>query len=155
MVAVKRMKYLTNRKLGNHDSADAGFTTDTTASGDWHDHGDTIKNDWKTPGSAHSGQDLGQLINSPSASFAIVQAGPRQYMAVKTRETPRGVDTKQLNDAVHQRALFLHGSMPTMSWIDASEQAAKEYAAKYNLGYYEGRDGMFKRVPLPPYRPER
>ena len=117
------------------------------AAGEFHLH---PRVDGKAAGGSLSGRDAGALINSRSASFIIAQDGPQQYMFVKTRETPSKVDGEVPNDENRRRADFLHASMPDMSWVDATDQAARETASRFNLGYYRGQGGVFKRVSLPP-----
>ena len=140
---------LADRTAGEKDGANAKAMYSPYSYGGHHNH-PSQGVDWKTKkpyvGNAVSGGDARNLIAS-GALFTIAQDGDEQMMFVRTDRTPN-LNSKQqdtLRDEHSKRVeKYYYGDM---SWRDANLRAAKETAARYGLGFYEGRGGIFKRVP--------
>lgn len=92
-----------------------------------------------------SGGDVGNLVNDPKRKVSIAQSGNEQFMMLKTGATPTAVDSAAMNTATNARINALVADSG-MSFSAASKQAARENAQKMGLAYYEGRNGVFKRV---------
>jgi type VI secretion system secreted protein VgrG len=75
----------------------------------------------------------------------VVQSGTGQYMFLRTAETPKRVDEDAMGIAYDARLnqLMKQG----MGFTEATQTATKEVAADNGLAYYEGSNGIFKKVP--------
>lgn len=90
-----------------------------------------------------SGGDAAYMINQKDPAI-IAQSGDGQFMFLRTEKTPANVDFDTLNDQQNARTSELVKGGKSFS--EASQIAAKETAQKYNLAYYEGKDGVLRRV---------
>lgn len=91
-----------------------------------------------------SGADVANVINQSNRRMGIVQSGDTQFMIMKTQATPSTVDYNTLNSEQNARIAQLRKEGKSFS--EASREAAKETAQKYDMAYYEGKDGKLKRV---------
>lgn len=90
-----------------------------------------------------SGGDAAAFINGDNM-VEIVQSGDGQFMYVRTGETPDNVDYNTLDNEQNQRVQELINGGE--SFDTASQIAARETAENNNMAYYEGREGVFRRV---------
>ena len=100
-----------------------------------YDSGDT--------GISFSGADVAVMINE-SHPLIMAQSGDRQFVMMRTDQTPANVDYTQLNTDQNARISELVGE--GQSFADAASQAASEIATEYNLAYYEGSNGQLARI---------
>lgn len=102
-----------------------------------------------TNASPLSGTDLAGVVTAPQA-LAIVQAGDKQYMVVRTAQSP-GPDTVDV-EATRQRiydVLKLVKQHGTADIIGNKLVASRIIAAELGLAYYVSNgDGVFRRIPL-------
>jgi hypothetical protein len=75
----------------------------------------------------------------------MAQSGEGQYLFVRTADTPRHVDFQKLNDATNDKIsdLMLKRGIP---FDTATQMVAKENAQKFNMAYYEGKNGVLYKV---------
>ncbi len=133
--------------VGGHGSTPGTFTPDYTNPdpsryqllGVFHTHpydsGDT--------GISFSGADVAVMINE-GHNLIMAQSGDRQFVMMRTDQTPANVDYTALNNAQNARISELVSE--GMSFADASSQAASELATEYHLAYYEGSNGNLTRI---------
>lgn len=94
-------------------------------------------------GVSFSGNDVGQLIDAP-VPFMVVQSGKKQFLLMKTGQTPPNVNP---------RALYWEeqSDIPASKWnsVDlppASVAETIKFARENELAFYEGENGHFTRV---------
>ncbi|WP_161795050.1 hypothetical protein, partial [Arsukibacterium sp. MJ3] len=90
-----------------------------------------------------SGADAAYMINK-GHKFIISQSGGGQFMYLRTSLTPRNVDYNAVNASHNIR--IGKAIMGGKSFSIASQMSAVETARQYNLAYYEGKNGLFKKV---------
>ena len=121
-------------------SPDLNVGPGQTAQGVFHTHpynqGDS--------GISLSGGDAAALIND-GMSIEVVQSGSEQFMYMRTAESPAYVNADELNNTHNARIAQLQLEN-NMSFSDASKIAARETAQAYGLAYYEGSNGVLRRV---------
>ena len=100
-----------------------------------YDSGDT--------GISFSGADVAVMINE-GHNLIMAQSGDRQFVMMRTDQTPANVDYTALNAAQNARISQLVGE--GKSFADAASQASSELATKYHLAYYEGSNGNLTRI---------
>ena len=96
----------------------------------------------KAPG----GGDIAYALEN-KLDFTIVKAPGTEFMLVRTEATPAKVDGDALR-AEYQKALnegTVSGNR-IRSEEAVTQELARDYAKKYGLAYYEGKDGVFTRV---------
>ncbi len=107
-------------------------------------------------GIAFDGADVAALIDS-RAGMSVVQSGKYQFLLVETRQTPKAyisptaaaaMQTKSNNDVA---ALMQKG----WSFSRAVNQVTINLAKTYNLAYYQGSNGSFRRVWPPVQAPAK
>lgn len=133
--------------IGGHGSTAGTFTPDysiddpssTGLLGVFHTH----PYDSGHTGISFSGADVAVMINE-GHPLIMAQSGDRQFVMMRTEETPANVDYTALNDQQNARIGELVGE--GQSFADAASQAASEIATEYNLAYYEGSNGQLSRV---------
>ena len=148
---------MTQRTVGDSRGADAHAMDNRFVKGAHHTHDNGGTDEWgRVPldprtgrpfvGGAVSGGDAAGLIKS-GANFAIAQAGKQQTMFVRTDKTPKLDENARLDlKTQHDKNLQRYYDAGE-SWGDANLHAAKDTAARYKLGLYEGSGGVLKRVP--------
>jgi hypothetical protein len=95
-------------------------------------------------GVSMTGADAASLINNHAWNVIIAQSGDEQFMYLRTGVTPLYVDGNAVKNARDQRVRQLIQQGQSVS--KASKDAARETAQAYGLAYYEGIEGVFKRV---------
>ena len=90
-----------------------------------------------------SGGDAAYLILK-GHKIIIAQSGSQQFMFMRTQNTSTSVNYSALDNSNNLRIGQLTAS--GMKYNAASQQAAKEMANKHGLAYYEGTNGVFKKV---------
>jgi hypothetical protein len=92
-----------------------------------------------------SGGDAGTLINEDEVNMIIAQSKSRQYMFLRTAQTtPKGVDAYAMHVFYENKVHQLQAQRKSFS--DASRRIAKNIATKNGLAYYEGSNGIFRKV---------
>ena len=94
-------------------------------------------------GVSFSGGDFAAML-AEGDTMAVVQSGDRQFMLLRTAETPEGLDPAMVQDRIDNRfeALLERGH----SFDEASRLAAQFGAREYGMAYYEGSGGTLTRV---------
>ncbi|MBL8470653.1 MAG: hypothetical protein KF778_05985 [Rhodocyclaceae bacterium] len=72
-----------------------------------------------------------------------VDAGNKQFMIMPTDATPKNLPWQDLDDEWNDS--FKQQRQSGKSMQDASSAATKAMARKYDMAYYEGKDGKLKR----------
>jgi hypothetical protein len=136
---------MTNEVAGDSGSIAYDFTTapNQNVVGTFHTH-PYDSTEGGHVGVAHSGADMSNMINDPNRHVSIVQSGDKQFMLMKTADTPQNVDSAALNETHTKRLGELRRAGHDLS--EASRIATKEAAAQNGLAYYEGQGGMFSRI---------
>jgi hypothetical protein len=83
------------------------------------------------------------MINN-GHKIMIAQSGNEQFMFMRTKTTVASADFNSVNNNNYMRIGQLTAS--GQNFNTASQQAAKETANRYGLAYYEGTNGLFKKV---------
>lgn len=94
-------------------------------------------------GISFSGADVAVMINE-GHNIIMAQSGDRQFVMMRTAQTPANVDYTALNASQNTRIAELMGE--GKSFADAASQAASEVATRYHLAYYEGTNGNLSRI---------
>ncbi|MDT3337935.1 RHS repeat-associated core domain-containing protein, partial [Shewanella sp. SP1S1-7] len=94
-------------------------------------------------GVSFSGEDIAYLINNKH-SIAITMSGTSQFMLMRTASSPAEVDHNRFGRLQNIRIAELVNNGLDNS--QASRIAASETAKQYGLAYYEGTNGVFKKV---------
>lgn len=94
-------------------------------------------------GVSFSGADVAVMINEDH-NIIMAQSGDRQFVMMRTGETPANVNYTQLNNDQNARIQELVDG--GMDFDAASSQAASELATELNLAYYEGTNGNLTRI---------
>jgi hypothetical protein len=95
---------------------------------------------------APGGDDIAYMLDHKH-DVVIVHAADKEFLLLRTDGTPANVDTDKIRRE-HKTELNagtmangrVHGS------DEVTQRLAKEYAEKYGLAYYEGKNGTFNRV---------
>jgi len=92
-----------------------------------------------------SGQDVAQMMNE-NLSISIVQSnGGNQWMLTSTQKTSKGYfDPRKMENYTVSRRLVWQSR--GYSFSDAQNIVIRDLANRYNMGYYEGKNGVFNRV---------
>jgi hypothetical protein len=93
-------------------------------------------------GVSFSGADIAIAANQREPSY--VQSGDTQFMVMPTEETPKSIDYSKVNAAQNKRIQELVDSGKDFS--EATRTAANETAQANKMAYYEGKDGVLKRI---------
>lgn len=115
------------------------------ALGEFHTHPYNKTEDGADYSVTFSGQDIGQFLNAKLNVSIVRGNNGNQWMLMRTEKTPSTkVDPILMQENANTRKDKLVGM--GYSFPDAQSKIVTEYAQKYNLGYYESRNGIFKRV---------
>ncbi|MDR6984470.1 RHS repeat-associated protein [Rheinheimera pacifica] len=90
-----------------------------------------------------SGADAAYMINN-GHRFIISQSGEQQFMYLRTNLTPKSIDYNAVNASHNMR--IGQAMMSGKSFSVASQLSAIETARQFNLAYYEGSNGFFKKL---------
>jgi uncharacterized Zn-binding protein involved in type VI secretion len=102
-------------------------------------------------GISFSGTDAASLVNGsqyhPQYSIDVLQSGEKQFAYLRTEKSPLevGIGMTQSNHMARYGELRAQGVAPAA----ASQIAASDTATNLGLAYYEGRNGVLKRVNPP------
>ncbi|MBL8485089.1 MAG: hypothetical protein JNJ60_23035 [Rhodocyclaceae bacterium] len=113
---------------------------DETIVGTMHTH-PYDKSEGGHKGVSFSGADLGYAHYYKEPIY--VDAGNKQFMIMPTDATPKDLDWQKLDDEWNES--FKQKRQGGQSMQDASSEATTEMARKYDMAYYEGKDGKLKR----------
>jgi len=90
-----------------------------------------------------SGGDFAAMLNEGDA-VSVVQSGDRQFMLLRTGDTPPGLDPATVRDEVDGK--FAELLEQGHDFAEASRMSAEWGARQYGMAYYEGANGTLNRV---------
>lgn len=131
-------------------SPDFNVGSGQTAVGTFHTHPYDASEGGDT-GVSFSGDDAASLTNGslahPQYSVDVLQSGEQQFAYLRTEKSPLDVDAA----VVHRNhaARFAELQAQGQNFAEASRTAASEMATNLGLAYYEGQNGVLKRVNPP------
>lgn len=94
-------------------------------------------------GVSFSGGDVATML-AQGDTMAVVQSGDRQFMLVRTAQTPANVDHQAIANQIDDRSAQLQRQ--GVDFVTANNQAVEEAAQRLGLAYYEGSNGTLNRV---------